>query len=85
MVIPTHLYIIGMEEDYSYWVVNYISCEGNNRWTRVIAPADWEEWQVREKISTWGYGDDPAEITSIEPSWKDDNGIYGYDFTNENE
>jgi len=70
-------------EEYSYWIVNYISCEGNERWTRAIAPPDWESWQVRERIPTWGCGDDPAEITSVEPSWKDDNGIYGYDFTNE--
>jgi hypothetical protein len=74
-------------EEYSYWIINYISCEGNTRWARAIAPVDWEEWQVREKVQawTWGCGDDPAEITSIESSCEDDNGIYGYDFTNENE
>ena len=70
-------------EEYSYWILEFISCESNSRWTRIIAPADWEEWQVRERIRIGGCGDDVAEIISIEPSWMDDNGIYGYDFTNE--
>jgi len=73
-------------EEYSYWIVNYISCEGNDRWTRIIAPADWEEWQVRDRFRMsmcGGCGDDPAELGSIEVSWKDDQDIYGYDFTND--
>ena len=70
-------------EEYSYWIINFISCEGNTRWSRCIAPGDWEEWQVRDRIPRGGCGDDVAEITSIEPSWMDDNDIYGFDFTNE--
>lgn len=65
-------------EDYSYWEIWYISCESNRRWTIARAPADWEEWQVRDRIPLGGCGDDVAEITSVESTWNED---YGWDFT----
>ena len=39
-------------EEYSYWQIEYISCEGNERWTIARAPIDWDEWQVRDRISS---------------------------------
>lgn len=56
------------EEDieYNYWEIWYVSCESNKRHTVARAPIDWDEYQVREKIPMGGYGDDVAEITSVE-------------------
>lgn len=66
-------------EDFSYWEINYISCEGNKRWTIARTPSDWDEYEVGERISMRGsIGDDPAEITSIHQTWDDD---YSWDFT----
>lgn len=50
----------------SVWRVNYVSCEGNERWYDKEVPSDWEEWQVREDIQIGGCGDDIAKIISLE-------------------
>ena len=67
-----------MEDNfYSYWEINFISCEGNKRWTIARAPIDWDEWQVRDRIPMGGCGDDVAEITSIDQCSEED---YSWDF-----
>jgi len=55
-----------------------VSCEGNERHTIARAPADWERWQVEDRIPRGGCGDDVAEVTSVEETYDDD---YGEDFT----
>ena len=65
-------------EEYSYWEINFTSCEGNKRWVIARTPIDWDEWDVRNRIRTGGCGDDPAEIGDISQTWDDD---YGWDFT----
>lgn len=55
-----------MEEEYSYWEIWYVSCEGNERWTTARAPFDWDSYDVESAISMGGCGDDPARITSVE-------------------
>lgn len=56
------------DEEYSYWVVNYISCEGNERWGHYRCPASWTQYdvEVRAQASCGGCGDDMAEIVSVE-------------------
>ncbi len=63
--------------EYSYWEVNYISCESNRRWSVARAPIDWEEYDVRDRISIGGCGDDVAEILEIFETSNED---YGWDF-----
>jgi hypothetical protein len=65
-------------KEYSYWEINYVSCESNDRWTIARAPADWESDEVRDRIPMGGCGDDVARIISIEETC-DDN--YSWDFT----
>jgi len=66
-------------EECSYWEINYISCEGNKRWTIAKAPIDWDEWEVRERIPMVGScDDDVAEVTSVHQTWDED---YSWDFT----
>jgi hypothetical protein len=55
-----------METEYTYWEVEYISCEGNRRTSTWAAPADFTEYDVDNHIMLGGCGDDPAEILSIE-------------------
>lgn len=55
-----------MEEEYSYWEIWYVSCEGNERWTTARAPFDWDSYDVESAISMGGCGDEPARITSVE-------------------
>jgi len=57
------------EDDYLYWKVNSISCEGNDGWSIYRTPNDWEEYDVRNNIDTGGCGDDPAEIISVETAY----------------
>lgn len=61
-----------MEEEYSYWEVNFISCEGNERWCEYRAPADFNEYDMWTHIEIGGVGDDIAEITSIMETTPDD-------------
>lgn len=64
--------------EYSYWEIQFISCESNERWTIARAPLDWDETQVEERIPIGGCGDDVAKIISVEPANSED---YGWDFT----
>jgi hypothetical protein len=33
-----------MEEiEYAYWEIQYVSCEGNDRWTVARTPIDWRQ------------------------------------------
>ena len=54
-----------MEEEYSYWIVTAITCEGNERWSTWRAPADFNDYDIENHIQLGGCGDDPAEIVSI--------------------
>ena len=67
-------------EECSYWHVDYISCEGNERWTIARTPIDWEEWQVLDRIHNMrgSCGDDPAEIVSVFQTNDDE---WSWDFT----
>ena len=65
-------------EEYSYWEINFISCESNHRWTIARAPADWDSYEVESNISLGGCGDDVAEVTSVEETYNTD---YSWDFT----
>ena len=65
-------------EEYSYWEIWYVSCESNDRHITARTPADWESYDVRERIPMGGCGDDVAEITSVEQTWDED---YSWDFT----
>jgi len=66
-----------MEEEFSYWVVEYISCEGNERWSIAKAPIDWGSYDVRNRIPMGGCGDDVAEIREIYETSDTD---YSWDF-----
>lgn len=57
--------------EYAYWEIWYISCEGNRRHFRARTPIEWSSYEVRKAITMGGYGDDPAEIISIEESYED--------------
>lgn len=71
------------ELEYSYWEVNYISCEGNKRWTIIRCPIEWGDWEVETAFRNicYGVGDEPAEFISCELSYDDD---YTYDFDESN-
>jgi len=66
-----------LEEEYSYWRIEYTSCEGNDRWTIARAPFDWTEYEVEDRITMGGCGDDPAEINSVSETCNTD---YSCDF-----
>jgi hypothetical protein len=67
-----------MEEiEYAYWGIQYVSCEGNNRWTVARTPIDWSEYEVRNRIPMGGCGDDVAEVRDVFETSNDD---YGWDF-----
>ena len=53
------------EQEFSYWQIDYISCEGNNRWKIARTPIDWDEDMVRCRIPIGGCGDDIAEVIEI--------------------
>ena len=61
-----------MEEEYSYWEVEFISCEGNERWTIYRAPSDFDDYDIENHIQLGGCGDDIAEITNIRETTPDD-------------
>lgn len=67
-------------EEYSYWEIEYVSVEGNERWTIVRAPIDWEEDDVRNRVPLGGCGDDVSRITSISETSDCD---YSWDFCEE--
>jgi hypothetical protein len=65
------------EIEYAYWEIQYVSCEGNDRWIVARTPIDWGEYEVRNRIPMGGCGDDVAEVREVfEPSDND----YGWDF-----
>lgn len=66
-----------MEEEYLYWEINYISCEGNKRWTIVKTPIEWGEYDVIDRIPMGGCGDDVAEVVDV---FETTNNNYGWDF-----
>lgn len=53
------------ETKYKFWLIQYKSCEGNHIWTVARSPINWEEYEVRDRISMGGCGDDVAEIKDI--------------------
>jgi hypothetical protein len=65
------------EQEYSYWEINYITCESNRGWTIARTPIDWDEYDLRSRIQLGGCGDDPATIEEIFES-SDTN--YSWDF-----
>ena len=65
------------ETEYSYWEIQYISCESNERWTIARAPIDWDESEIRDRIPMGGSGDDVADIRGI---FETSNENYGWDF-----
>lgn len=54
------------ERKYRNWEINYISCEGNERWTVAECPAEWDAYEVEIAFRgiCYGVGDDPAEFIS---------------------
>lgn len=58
---------------YSYWHVDFISCEGNERWGIAKTLNDCSEDNLRDQLmSGGGYGDDLAEIISIHETYNPD-------------
>ena len=53
------------EQEFSYWVIEYISCESNERWTIAKSPFGWDSYDVKDRISMGGCGDDVAEVKEI--------------------
>ena len=64
------------------WIINYVSCEGNDRWLVGRFPLEFEAWEVecRFKETCYGCGDDPAEFISCEIYWDQDEDVM-YDYT----
>ena len=71
------------EQEYTYWCVEYISVEGNDRWTNARSPEGWNSYDVRNAIRMGGVGDDPAEIKNIYETTVHDPWDYSWDFSNE--
>ena len=70
-----------MEEGIQYWEVNYVSCEGNKRWTILRCPEEWGYDEVEDKFMNSdgsSSGDDPAQFVSAEWTSDDD---FSHDYT----
>lgn len=65
--------------EYKYWIVSYVSCEGNKRHTVAKTPSSWDENQVQYVIPIGGCGDDIAEIISIEETFSVDNCFFSFE------
>lgn len=63
--------------NYSYWKIEFTSCEGNYRWAIARFPADYTDYDVENKIPLGGVGDDVASIISVTETNDED---YGWDF-----
>jgi hypothetical protein len=63
--------------EYNYWEIQFISCEGNERWVVARTPIDWTDWEVRNRIPMGGCGDDVAEVRDVFETSDTD---YGWDF-----
>lgn len=69
-------------EEVLYWEINYISCEGNTRFTHAKTPVFWTEDDVSSAMLEQGScGDDPAEIISVYEAGDDIEDESYYDFT----
>ena len=66
-----------MEKECIYWEVDFISCEGNSRYTVVRTPSDWDKYDVNDSMPLGGCGDDIAEITGVSETHYTD---YTWDF-----
>jgi hypothetical protein len=68
------------QEEFSYWKIEYTSCQGNYRWTIAKSSIDWDKLQVEDALNDvrGGYDDAIAEIISVEET---DDTNYTYDFT----
>jgi hypothetical protein len=62
--------------NYRYFEINYISCEGNERWNIAQCPEDWTEYDLECNIQLGGVGDDMAKIVSITPTNEPEDSIY---------
>lgn len=68
------------EDDYILWHIDYVSCEGNIRWTIARAPLDWSEDDVSHGMTSQGScGDEPAEIMGVREAYVGEEWVY--DFT----
>lgn len=65
------------ENYFAYWNIEYISCEGNYRWTIARTPIDWSEYDVRNRIPMGGCGDDVSEVREVFQTSDTD---YAWDF-----
>ena len=65
------------EQEFSYWVIEYMSCESNERWCIAKAPVDWDSYDVKNRIPMGGYGDDVAEVKEV---YKTTDTDYSWDF-----
>ncbi len=60
-----------------FWRIDYISCEGNDRWTVVETPVGVTEDDLSNQLlSDYGYDDAPSKFVSCEPWHKDEYGMY---------
>lgn len=72
--------------EYRNWKINYISCEGNERWTVAECPAEWDVYEVTIAFRgiCYGVGDDPAEFVSCDVYYNQDRGEATYFFDESN-
>ncbi len=59
-------------EEFSYWEVRYISCEGNPRWSIARAPISWDSYDVLSAIPIGGCGDDVSEVIGLDMTFVGD-------------
>jgi hypothetical protein len=67
------------EIEYKYWEILFISCESNNRRMIARTPIDWDKYQVIDRITIGGCGDDVAEIVDV---FEANDRNYSLDFCN---
>ena len=65
------------EQEFSYWVIEYTSCESNERWTIAKAPFDWDSHDVKDRIPMGGCGDGVAEVKDV---YETNDTDYSWDF-----
>lgn len=70
-------------EEFSYWHIDYLTCEGNIRWTTARAPLDCNESEISDRILTMdgNVGEDVAELISTHEISEVDEIDLGWDFT----
>lgn len=68
--------------EFSYWHIDYLTCEGNIRWNTARAPGDWGEFELNDRLMMdGGIGDDVAELFSTHEISPADEIDIGWDFT----